>query len=268
MDICFATPEWSGCVFGVSVLKPTDCFVDVSWLSIDITPSCEEIEGIVTPSIIIEIVPPDAEFASASTDAVLLSCSPIPGEENTYLCHHLPGSPGDVLDINVSFMDGMTRSATVEYPSCDGPVDFVDPFALAQVGCQGESEYYAVIDTFITDEIAIWSLEGVEPPLDCGPADPPRPGRFYCNFAIMDWYTTLTFCVEIVGRPGEICETFAEEDFGAMLPPSCSESDDDDGPDDDGGDDDSMCSPYNETDCTTIYSNECIWENGICTDRP
>jgi len=358
MDICFATPEWEGCVFGVSVLKPTDCFDDASWLTVDIRSGC--VDTVPHAAIAIRIVPPDAPFESASADDIPLDCDPLPDEDGYYICSGLPGSPGEELDVDVIFADGMTRSGTVLYPpcpegsftpmmgtdcveiggvntpvvsyrpplgtgdliqatanatvltcdhdpatgryechgipgdagdpievtftfddrtsatngltipACDGTVDFDLPWDLVQVGCTDTGEYYAVIETHHDYDFTDFSFESVPvdipEPKDCGLVAG-RPSRWYCSFPINDWYSTLTFCAEIDGT-GEYCETFAEEEFGAMLPPRarCS-GPDDDGPDDGGGDDDSLCSSYNQTDCTTVHANQCIWENGACNDR-
>jgi len=149
--------------------------------------------------VIIQLFGIEAEFEGASANDTPLVCEA--DGEDIYICRGLPGSAGEELEVTSTF-DGISpMTVDTEFPPCGGPLEFEDPFALAQVGCQSETEYYAVIDTNITDEIDSWSLEGVDPPLDCGPADPPRPGRFYCNFAIRGWYTTLTFCVEVVDRP-------------------------------------------------------------------
>jgi len=238
LDICISDDEDTVCS-PIHVTKPTDCDSDDGGpRDLLLRPDCLEIDGVMTPVVIIQFFGIEAVFEGASANDTPLICEA--DGEDIYICRGLPGSAGEELEVTSTF-DGISpMTVDTEFPSCGGPLEFGDPFALAQVGCQGESEYYAVIDTFITDEIATWSLEGVEGPLDCGPADPPRPGRFYCNFAIRNWYTTLTFCVEIVGRPGEICETFAEEEFGAMLPARCSDPDDDDDPGDNGGGDDEM----------------------------
>lgn len=324
LDICFVTAEWRSCFYDYPVFKPTDCFDDAGYVGVDIIPVCEEIGGIMTPSLIITVTYPEAEFGSASTDTVLLTCDAFPGDENRYLCHGLPGSPGDVLTIHVSFTDGFSISDSVAFPDCDeggprglrlvphcleidgamtpavilqffdveaeftgasangtplvcedladaiyqchdlpgvagdvlmvtstfndgssmtntvvfpecgGPVDFDLPWDLVEVGCRTDTEYYAVIETHLDVEFTdFFRLEGepeIPEPKTCG-LEAGRPSRWYCNFPIRDWYSSLTFCAEIVGM-GEYCETFDNDDFGERLPETCGEPSDDGGADD------------------------------------
>ena len=133
LSICFVHDEGTDCVTDLLLWKPIDCGRDASWLSIDLLPVCEEIEGVVTPAVLVLVVPPDAPFGSASTVADFLTCID-DGPDGNYLCYDLPGSPRDVLAIHVSFTDGRSRTDTVEFPVCGddgGPSEFrLDPHCL------------------------------------------------------------------------------------------------------------------------------------------
>lgn len=228
-----------------------DCDEGGPW-GLRLVPHCLEIDGAMTPAVILQFFDVEAEFTGASANGTPLVCEGL--ADDIYQCHGLPGVAGDVLMVTSTFNDGSSMTNTVEFSECGGPVDFDLPWVLVEVGCRTETEYYAVIDTFLDIEFTgVYRLEGVAAPMTCG-LEGSRVGRWYCNFAIADWYTSLTFCAEIVGKLGEICETFP--DFGDRLPETCAAPDDD-----------STCSSFNESECLS-HPNECEWTNGACNDRP
>jgi len=106
MDICFATPEWERCVFGVRVMKPTDCEEDSDSLEVELRPLCDlDVDGSLIPSFQVIYTPVTALFEGASTDAGSLTCEDIPFP-GAYSCHDLPGDPLDELIVDVAFADG------------------------------------------------------------------------------------------------------------------------------------------------------------------
>jgi len=203
-----------------------------------LTPDCEGPPGAMTEIVIIEYFGVEAEFTFATANGILLTC--FETGVDTYHCQGLPGDTGAGLMVTANFSDETSMTQFTTFPTCDGPVDFDLPWVLVVVGCRTATEYYAVIETHhdyeFTDSFRFESVPDVPEPKTCG-LEAGRPSRWYCSFPINDWYTTLTFCAEIDGT-GEYCETFAEEEFGAILPPRarCS-GPDDDGPDDNGGGD-------------------------------
>ena len=246
--------EWVRNFYNVPVLKPTDCDHSVSDGFLRATPHCLEIDGVMTPVVILNTSFPDIVFERATANGTPLTCEPLPGEEEFFRCHGLPGVPGDDLIVTSTFNDGTSLTQTVEFPDCSGPIDFTDPWELAELGCLSATEYYAVIDTFRDVEFAGYRLEGVGAPNICHEVES-RVGHWYCNFPLADWYTSLTFCVEIAGEPGETCVTFDNDDFGERLPDTCAVPDDSD----------FDCSDF--TDQDSCEAHGCTWSpNNFCTD--
>jgi formylglycine-generating enzyme required for sulfatase activity len=214
---------------------------------------CLEIEGTLTPVLIVQIFDHPAAFSSASANGIDLVCETLAGA--IYSCTGLSGLPGDPLTIDVHFDSGPSYRTILDYPDCGGPDDFSLPWELAEVGCLYPSgappEYYAVIDTFLEVEFLGYRLEDVSAPWTCEEI-PDTTGRWFCNFAIADWYTDLIFCATWVGSGDEHCQTFP--DLGTRLPDSCPVSEDDSG-----GDECRQWDTFNE-----CVSHGCTWDASGC----
>ncbi len=247
VDLHFSTSD--GRSDSASVTIP-NCSV-----SMRIEPHCIDVGGVTTPSLILQFYGVEAIFVGAEANGTDLVCSEL--GDMIYSCVGLTGIAGDPLSVTATFDTGAVLEGTSHFPECGGPVDFLEPWVLVEVGCHSESEYYGVIDTNLDVEFTGWRLEDVPAPKICG-EQPGRPGYWYCNFPINDWYTTITFCAEWIGGPGENCETFPEAAFGSRLPATCSTGNDDEPSDED------PCSVHNQTACQTTYSNVCNWVGGEC----
>jgi formylglycine-generating enzyme required for sulfatase activity len=131
MDVCVAIDEEPGtiCIPDLLVWKPVDCGDRLEPLTVRMRPGCIDPS---TPAVVLAIDPPDAPFSHAATDTMPLICDPLP-EDGFYLCHTLTGSPGDMIDIHVSFTDGGTFTSTVEVPDCSVPF-WIDHFCEEVAG--------------------------------------------------------------------------------------------------------------------------------------
>jgi formylglycine-generating enzyme required for sulfatase activity len=258
IDLCIGTGEWAECINDLPIQKPTDCFPFARQLRIEVATDCVGPAEERTPGVIIELDPGSAEFTHATANGILLTCSA--AGENAYTCSGLPGSPGDELAVTIFFSDGSSPVISgLVYPDCRTTI-FGAPWVLSGRGCLphegSDPEYYAVIDTHLDVTFTSWRLEGVEAPKVC--AEDPIIGRWYCNFAMRDWYTSLTFCAAWVGGAGERCETFPASQFGDLLPERC----------DPPGFGEVSCSDFNEAECLS-HPVLCQWDSkgGVCYPR-
>jgi len=216
---------------------------------------CPEIDGVITPALILNTRSSAGVFEGATANGTPLSCELLPGRTDNYLCTGLPGSSGDTLTIMVSYSPDGAREARVVFLDCEGGItEIPPPWELVEVGCQSEIEYYAVIDTIREETITAHRLEGVLDHWLCEEQDT-HVGRWYCNFPVADHYTSLTFCAEWAGRTTEFCSTFP--DFGSRLPDTCAEPVD--VPDDEGEDECSQWTNFNE-----CVANGCTWDGSAC----
>ena len=91
---------------------------DGSDVTITLRAGCETTSS---AALVIYVEPTDTPFAGASTDTIALTCETTT-VDGVYLCHDLPGSPGDIVTVHVHFSDGTpTITGTVEYPDCSVP---------------------------------------------------------------------------------------------------------------------------------------------------
>ena len=192
--LCMAGAEGGVCI-PFHVTKPTDCDDDDVGddLSARVIAGCRDTR---TASIVIQIDPPDAPFVSASTDAILLTCDPTT-EDGVYICHGLPGSAFDWVDIHILFADGTTLTETVEYPDCSVPFR-IDHYCFTGEG--GDSRPHLLLHYPPGGPAFVGAAaNGVD--LDCidfvdGTADchglPGDPGEWLSVFAVFDDGTTLS----------------------------------------------------------------------------
>ena len=243
LDVCFVIDaEGGGCVSDVPVWKPTDCEEDSDSLEVELRPLCSpDGDGGRIPSFQVIYTPVTAPFEGASTVEGPLTCEniPFPG---AYSCHDLPGDPLDELIVDVAFADGRIITDRVLHLECGGPVDFDLPWDLVLGRCTIPPGLAAQYDLFIDTHVEGvadadwigWSLDGVVPPQNCLPVQPPE-GRWDCSFAVADYTgVSIEFCAQWPDNPAGHCATFT--DIDDYLPPDCTTPDDHGDGDNGGGD--------------------------------
>jgi len=219
--ICFEHTEGTDCI-EVPIWKPTDCEREEGRYEIET--ECIDIEGSLTPVITFGFWGSGEDFSFATADGALLTCLYDLGLER-YHCSPLPGGYPSDLEFVVSFDDGTTWSTTVPFPDCDETLDFTTPWNLVLGTCTIPPGHPAQYDLFIDTHVEGvadadwigWELDGVVPPQNCAPAQPPE-GRWDCSFAVADYTgVSIEFCAKWPDNPAGRCVTFT--DIDDYLPP-------------------------------------------------
>ena len=206
MDICFATPEWERCVFGIRVLKPTDCGGDSDSLEVELRPLCTpDGDGGRIPSFQVIYTPVTAPFEGASTVEGPLTCEniPFPG---AYSCHDLPGDPLDELIVDVAFADGRIITDRVLHLECGRPerryeieTECIDidgsltPVITFEFWGSGEDLSFATANSSLLTCLYDWGIEKYH----CSPL----PGTFPSDLEFVASFTDATTWTTIVPFP-------------------------------------------------------------------